>query len=62
MDKYKFKEFLSVNETAEFLGISPENVYKKIKRGLLPLSPHGKPYRVVKSKLLEGKNESDSES
>ncbi len=38
--------WLTTNQTARYLNVPLSTVRKKCKEGLLPVSPHGRPYRV----------------
>lgn len=44
--------FLTAEETSAVLGIPISTVYEKIRQGKLPISPHGKPYRVDRDGLF----------
>ena len=44
--------FLTPEQTAEVLNIQLRTVYEKIRQGKLPISPHGKPYRVDRDALF----------
>ncbi len=44
--------FLTAEQAAEVLNIPIRTVYEKIRQGKLPISPHGKPYRVDRDGLF----------
>lgn len=44
--------FLTPEQTAEVLNIPLRTVYEKIRQGKLPVSPHGKPYRIERDALF----------
>lgn len=44
--------FLTPEQTAEVLNIPVRTVYEKIRQGKLPISPHGKPYRIDRDALF----------
>lgn len=44
--------FLTAEETSAILNIPIRTVYEKIRQGKLPISPHGKPYRVDRDGLF----------
>ena len=44
--------FLTAEQVAELLGIPLRTVYEKIRQGKLPISPHGKPYRIDRDALF----------
>jgi excisionase family DNA binding protein len=44
--------FLTPEQTSEVLNIPVRTVYEKIRQGKLPISPHGKPYRVDRDGLF----------
>lgn len=44
--------WLTPEEASEVLGIPLRTVYEKIRQGKLPISPHGKPYRVDRDGLF----------
>ncbi len=44
--------WMTITETAELLGVKPGTVERKIREGLIPVSPHGKPYRVDRDGLF----------
>lgn len=45
--------FLTPEQTAEVLNIPVRTVYEKIRQGKLPISPHGKPYRIDRDALFK---------
>lgn len=62
MRRTQYPLFLTVTETATILNIPERTVREKIRRNKLPISPHGKPYRVNRDALFwqlrkEGENE-----
>ncbi len=44
--------FLTAEQTASVLNVPISTVYEKIRQGKLPISPHGKPYRVDRDGLF----------
>ena len=44
--------FLTAEQTAELLDLPLRTIYEKIRQGKLPISPHGKPYRVDRDALF----------
>ena len=44
--------FLTPDEASAVLNIPVRTVYEKIRQGRLPISPHGKPYRVDRDGLF----------
>ena len=44
--------FLTPEQTSEVLNIPVRTIYEKIRQGKLPISPHGKPYRVDRDGLF----------
>lgn len=44
--------FLTPEQAGEVLNIPVRTVYEKIRQGKLPISPHGKPYRVDRDGLF----------
>jgi len=50
--RLKLPLFLTAEQTADVLGIPLRTVYEKIRQGKLPISPHGKPYRVDRDGLF----------
>lgn len=44
--------FLTPEQAAEVLNIPVRTIYEKIRQGKLPISPHGKPYRVDRDGLF----------
>ena len=44
--------FLTPEQAAEVLNIQVRTVYEKIRQGKLPISSHGKPYRVDRDALF----------
>ena len=44
--------FLTSEQVAELLGIPLRTVYEKIRQGKLPISPHGKPYRIDRDAMF----------
>ncbi len=44
--------FLTPEEASELRGIPVRTVYEKIRQGKLPISPHGKPYRIDRDMLF----------
>ena len=49
---FENKELLTVNETAEYLGVCSKTVYKLIKDGTIFALKVGKSLRVPKSRLI----------
>ncbi len=54
--------FLTAEEAAEVLNIPVRTVYEKIRQGKLPISPHGKPYRVDRDGLFRMARENRKEA
>lgn len=52
--------FLTAEETSSVLGIPVSTVYEKIRQGKLPISPHGKPYRVDRDGLFRMSRRGDA--
>lgn len=50
--RLKLPLFLTADQAAELLRIPVRTVYEKIRQGKLPISPHGKPYRVDRDGLF----------
>ena len=44
--------FLTAEQAAEVLNIPVRTIYEKIRQGKLPISPHGKPYRIDRDALF----------
>jgi|GEM_PF-3243526 len=44
--------FLTPEQTSEVLNIPVRTIYEKIRQGKLPISPHGKPYRIDRDELF----------
>lgn len=44
--------FLTAEQVAELLDLPLRTIYEKIRQGKLPISPHGKPYRVDRDALF----------
>ena len=44
--------FLTAEQAGEVLNIPVRTVYEKIRQGKLPISPHGKPYRIDRDGLF----------
>jgi len=44
--------FLTPEQAGEVLNIPVRTVYEKIRQGKLPISPHGKPYRIDRDGLF----------
>lgn len=44
--------FLTPEQTSEVLNIPVRTIYEKIRQGKLPISPHGKPYRIDRDGLF----------
>ena len=44
--------FLTPEQTPEVLNIPVRTIYEKIRQGKLPISPHGKPYRIDRDGLF----------
>lgn len=44
--------FLTPDEAAKVLNIPKRTIYAKIREGKLPISPHGKPYRIDRDRLF----------
>jgi len=44
--------FLTPEQASEVLNIPVRTVYEKIRQGKLPISPHGKPYRIDRDALF----------
>lgn len=44
--------FLTPEQASEVLNIPVRTVYEKIRQGKLPISPHGKPYRIDRDGLF----------
>ena len=51
--KASYPPWLTVEETAELLRTDVTTVYRKIAAGKLPVSPHGKPWRISRDALFE---------
>ncbi len=64
MTKHRLKLplFLTAEEAAEVLNIPVRTVYEKIRQGKLPISPHGKPYRVDRDGLFRMARENRKEA
>ncbi len=52
-NRNKWPLWLTAEETAELLRTDPTTVYRKIAAHKLPISPHGKPYRISRDALFE---------
>ena len=50
--RLKLPLFLTAEQTASVLNVPLSTVYEKIRQGKLPISPHGKPYRVDRDGLF----------
>ncbi|NMA55809.1 MAG: helix-turn-helix domain-containing protein [Firmicutes bacterium] len=50
--RLKLPLFLTAEQTASVLNVPISTVYEKIRQGKLPISPHGKPYRVDRDGLF----------
>ena len=44
--------WLTVEETAEILRVDAKTIRRRIQAGRLPISPHGKPYRIDRDALF----------
>lgn len=53
LKKEDYPLFLTPDQAADILQMSKQGVYRKIRSGKLPISPHGKPYRINRDKLWE---------
>ena len=54
----KFPAWLTAEETAEFLRTDTTTIYRRVAAGKLPVSPHGKPWRISRDALFEMARES----
>lgn len=45
--------FLTAEQAARLLGIPVRTVYEKIRQKKMPISPHGRPYRVDRDALFQ---------
>lgn len=48
-----YPPWLTVEETAELLRTDVTTIYRKIAAGKIPVSPHGKPWRISRDALFE---------
>lgn len=56
------KEFLSLEETAELLGVDYQLVYKQVRSGALPAGRVGRVYRVMRKDLYDYVERSKAQS
>lgn len=54
--------FLTPEQTSEVLNIPVRTIYEKIRQGKLPISPHGKPYRIDRDALFRMAREDRKEA
>jgi len=52
-NRKKWPLWLTVEEAAKLLRTDTTTIYRKIAAGKLPVSPHGKPWRISRDALFE---------
>ena len=52
-NRKKWPLWLTVEEAAELLRTDTTTIYRRVAAGKLPVSPHGKPWRISRDGLFE---------